>query len=218
VKLAVLAKSHVFSQVIDGPKLKFDFVVSSGLAKSFRLKFLIPGSLVRVQPGVLQKLAGTMPAHREPTEVGQAKRGTMPRLCVKTVRWFESSRAYEKHWQTSAFLFSGTTGFRRPAPILKNPQICTWRRSLGDGVGLVFRTRQQPSRSCPLGGHGRRANEDLRGPRGQLLPPLVCSTPRFSLWKRCRLRGAGHLFPGNAPIPGAYSHGNVCFAPVLQGQ
>jgi hypothetical protein len=42
----------------------------------------------------LQKLAGTMPAHREPTEVGQAKRGTMPRLCVKTVRWFESSRAY----------------------------------------------------------------------------------------------------------------------------
>ena len=24
------------------------------------------------------------------------------------------------------------------------------------------------------------------------LPPLVCSTPRFALWKRCRLRGAGH--------------------------
>jgi len=25
-----------------------------------------------------------------------------------------------------------------------------------------------------------------------LLPPLVCFTPRFSLWKRCCLRGAGH--------------------------
>jgi hypothetical protein len=23
---------------------------------------------------------------------------------------------------------------------------------------------------------------------------LVCSTPRFSLWKRCRLRGAGQFF------------------------
>ena len=29
-------------------------------------------------------------------------------------------------------------------------------------------------------------------PRGIWLPPLVCSTPRFSLWKRCRFRGAGH--------------------------
>jgi hypothetical protein len=89
-----VAKMDVHTEVVDRKRLTDDFVVSSGLAKSSRLNFLIPGSLVRVQPGVLQKLAGTMPAHREPTEVGQAKRGTMPRLCVKTVRWLESSRAY----------------------------------------------------------------------------------------------------------------------------
>jgi len=62
VKLAVLAKPDMLSEVVDRQRLTSHFVVSSGHAKLSRLKFLIPGSLVRVQPGVLQKLAGTMPA------------------------------------------------------------------------------------------------------------------------------------------------------------
>ena len=99
MKLATRAKPDLLLEVLDGQRLTIDFVVSSVTAKSSRLNFLIPGSLVRVQPGVLQKLAGTMPAHREPTGVGKAKRGTMPRLCVTTVRWFESSRAYSKNWR-----------------------------------------------------------------------------------------------------------------------
>jgi hypothetical protein len=68
------------------------------------------------------------------------------------------------------FSFRVMGSFVDPAFVLKNPQICTGRRSLGDGVGPVFRTRRQPSRPRPLGGHGRRANEDLQGPRAQLLP------------------------------------------------
>ncbi|MFM8496887.1 MAG: hypothetical protein ACKOEM_15425, partial [Planctomycetia bacterium] len=36
------------------PRLTVDFVVSSETAKSPRLKFLIPGSVVRVHPGVVK--------------------------------------------------------------------------------------------------------------------------------------------------------------------
>jgi hypothetical protein len=52
-KLAELAKPNVLSEVVCGQRLTTNFVASSGLAKSSRLNFLIPGSLVRVQPGVL---------------------------------------------------------------------------------------------------------------------------------------------------------------------
>jgi hypothetical protein len=51
-KLAELAKPDVLSEVTVGQRLTINFVVSSGLAKLSRLNFLIPGSLVRVQPGV----------------------------------------------------------------------------------------------------------------------------------------------------------------------
>jgi len=52
-KLAELAKPDELSEVVCGQRLTTNFVVSSGLAKLSRLNFLIPGSLVRVQPGVL---------------------------------------------------------------------------------------------------------------------------------------------------------------------
>ena len=52
-KLAELAKPDVLSEVTVGQRLTINFVVSSGLAKLSRLNFLIPGSLVRVQPGVV---------------------------------------------------------------------------------------------------------------------------------------------------------------------
>ena len=53
-KLAELAKPDVLSEVVCWQRLTTNFVVSSGLAKSSRLNSLIPGSLVRVQPGVLK--------------------------------------------------------------------------------------------------------------------------------------------------------------------
>jgi hypothetical protein len=47
-----VAKPDMLSEVVDRQRLTVDFVVSSGVAKSFPLKFLIPGSLVGIQPGV----------------------------------------------------------------------------------------------------------------------------------------------------------------------
>jgi len=55
VTLAVLAKSNVLSEVVDGQRRTVSLVVWSGVAKSPRLKFLIPGSVVRVHPGVLDE-------------------------------------------------------------------------------------------------------------------------------------------------------------------
>ena len=51
MKLTTVTKPDMLSEVVDRQRLKIDFVVSSGTAKSSRLKFLILGSLVRVQPG-----------------------------------------------------------------------------------------------------------------------------------------------------------------------
>ena len=51
----MLAKADQLAEVVSGQRLTIDFVVSSGVAKSIRLNFLIPGSLVRVQPGVFEK-------------------------------------------------------------------------------------------------------------------------------------------------------------------
>ena len=136
--------------------------------------FLIPGSLVRVQPGVLKSTGKPVP-----------------------------------------FSFQVRQSFVATTPILKNPQICTGRRSLGDGVGLVFGTRQQPARSCPLGGHGRRANIDLRGPRAQLLPKGIngrerpvsagrqsagpSASPRLAVLLSQLLRDFAH----QRPVPGS---------------
>ena len=41
----------------------------------------------------LRRVRAWRPDARQPTKVGQAKRGTMPRLCVTMARWFESSQA-----------------------------------------------------------------------------------------------------------------------------
>ena len=71
----MLAKSDVLPEVVDGQRLKIDFVVFPEVTKSPRLKFLIPGSLVRVQPGVLQKLAGTMPAYSNGNRSAAARGG-----------------------------------------------------------------------------------------------------------------------------------------------
>ena len=41
------------------------------------------------------------------------------------------------------------------------------------------------------------------------LPPLVCSTPRFSLWMWCRLTGAGQVSK-RLPFVHAHKLGNFC--------
>ena len=53
VKPAARTKPHLLAEIVDGQRLTIDFVVRSGTAKSSRLNFLIPGSVVRVHPGVL---------------------------------------------------------------------------------------------------------------------------------------------------------------------
>jgi hypothetical protein len=72
--------------------------------------FLIPGSLVRVQPGVLEGAGKPVP-----------------------------------------FSFQARASFVGPASILKNPLICTGRRSLGEGVGPAFGPRHQPHAYAPSG-------------------------------------------------------------------
>ncbi len=54
-KLAELTKSDVLSEVVCEQRLTTDFVIPSGVAKMFRLNFLIPGSVVRVHPGALHR-------------------------------------------------------------------------------------------------------------------------------------------------------------------
>ena len=55
VKLTTAAKLDILFEVIDRQRLTVDFVISSGVAKSIRLKLRNRGLQVQVLPGVLQK-------------------------------------------------------------------------------------------------------------------------------------------------------------------
>jgi len=55
VKLANATKLDMLSEVVVWQRLRVDFVISTGVAKSFRLKLRNRGLQVQVLPGVLQK-------------------------------------------------------------------------------------------------------------------------------------------------------------------
>jgi hypothetical protein len=93
-KLTTAAKPDMLSEVVVRQRLTIDFVISSGVAKSSRLKLRNRGLQVQVLPGVLKLAVQWRSEARRDRDAGKQTAGSSP------------AGRIEKHWETSAFRIS----------------------------------------------------------------------------------------------------------------
>ena len=158
------------------------------------------------------------PCHKTALIIGNMP---LPSLCVPMLPKHETCPAFAQSMTTES-----TSDVLDRSPPLRLVDPNAHRTSSSKGVRLLRHTdlldRLQDGLASP------HLNLDLSKLRCDLLsqfllsawhwlPPLVCSTPRFSLWKRCRLRGAGHPSQSSGMSPFLNCRASMRAIAVLDG-